>query len=80
MTMISASITSMLLDQTVSNVPTNKDISKSFIPHDQVPRSGVNIFQNKWIFHSGKVSCFEYFREEFPYFLMSFQAGKFSLP
>ena len=30
-------------------------------------RTGVNIFQNKWIFHPGKVSHFGPFREEFPY-------------
>ena len=29
-------------------------------------RAGVNIFQNKWIFHPGKVSHFGPFREEFP--------------
>ena len=29
--------------------------------------AGVNIFQNKWIFHPGKVSHFGPFREEFLY-------------
>ena len=32
--------------------------------------AGGNIFQNKWIFHPGKVSCFGHFREEFPYFMI----------
>ena len=27
-------------------------------------------FQNKWIFHPGKVSCVVPFREEFSYFLI----------
>ena len=31
---------------------------------------GVNIFQNKWIFHPGKVSHFGPFGEEFPYFVI----------
>ena len=32
--------------------------------------SGVTIFQNKWIFHPGKVYKFGHFREEFPSFVI----------
>ena len=39
---------------------------------------GVNIFQNKWIFHPGKVYHFEHFREEFPNFVIRALCRKLS--
>ena len=42
--------------------------------HDHVKQfdteAGVNIFQNEWIFHPGKVSQFGIFGEEFLYFVI----------
>ena len=44
-------------------------------------KAGVNIFQNSWIFHPGKVFHFGHFRAEFPNFViharqkLSFRAG-----
>ena len=39
---------------------------------------GVNIFQNKCIFHPGKVYHFEHFREEFPNFVIRALCRKLS--